>query len=124
MVVIGHLDFASNLKRAKYLKQLDVMVENAGLLTIHWAKMVLNEMITVVIIVGTYPLAHMSLPKLRAMAKYLFVTLHLSVGTSKAHAWPKFPGRNSPSIFEALNDKRTAFILQIGSVSPLFPCSD
>lgn len=95
------------VKRAKGLKRLDVVVENAGLFTMDHAETEGNEITIAVSVIGTFLLVLMILPKLRETAKNLNLAAHLSIVTSEAHAWTAFPERNSPSIFEALNNKRT-----------------
>jgi len=98
-------DFA---KRAEALKRLDAIVENAGIATTKYDRAEDNEATITVNVVSTFLLALMILPKLRETATKYNVTPRLTIVSSEVHMFTNFAERNSPNIFDTLNDKATA----------------
>ncbi|KAI9159088.1 Short chain dehydrogenase atnD [Paramyrothecium foliicola] len=101
--------------RASTLERLDVVVENAGALSILHNVAEGYERLTTVNVISTWLMALMLLPVLRATRKTYYAATgdaesqsggnlipHLVIVSSNAHFYARFECRNEPSIFEAL----------------------
>ncbi|KAL9131489.1 MAG: hypothetical protein Q9217_000568 [Psora testacea] len=106
-------------KKARGLKRLDAVVENAGVAKLDWTVAEDDETTITVNVVSTFLLALNLLPKLRETASKFNITPHLVIVSSAVHFFTKFPQRNSASIFEKLNDKTTEDISDRYNVSKL-----
>ena len=98
-------DFA---KKVQKLDRLDTLVENAGIATGQYAMLEDNESTITTNVVSTFLLALLLLPKLRESGQKFNITPHLVIVCSEVHAWSPFTERNSPNIFDTLNNKETA----------------
>ncbi|MCJ1243828.1 hypothetical protein MMC30_001025 [Trapelia coarctata] len=96
------------VRKAEGLKRLDAIVENAGIATRVYNRAEDNEATITTNVVSTFLLALMILPKLRETATKYNVTPRLTIVSSEVHNFTPFTERNSPSIFDKLNDKATA----------------
>ncbi|TGJ86269.1 hypothetical protein E0Z10_g2471 [Xylaria hypoxylon] len=94
--------------RAQSLERLDVVIENAGVLTHDFVIAEDNELTITVNVVNTFLLALLVLPKLRDTSTRLKKEVVLVFTGSLVHWLASFPERNSPSILEALADKEKA----------------
>ena len=70
-------------------------------------------------VVSTFLLGLMILPKLQETATKFNVTPYLTVVSSEVHGWIPFSERNSPNIFDTLNNKQTANMAERYPVSKL-----
>lgn len=96
------------VKKAEGLKRLDAVVENAGIATREYNQAEDNEATITTNVVSTFLLALMILPKLRETATKYNVTPRLTIVSSEVHAFTTIPERSSPNIFDKLNEKDTA----------------
>ena len=98
-------DFAT---RAQGLERLDVLVENAGIVTYKWTMMEENESTITTNVVS--PMLHsiLLLPKLRATAVKFNTHPRLVFTTSFVHWMTKFPEQKETKIFEALANQQKA----------------
>jgi len=113
------------VKKAQGLSRLDVMLENAGVATKIYRKAEEDETTITVNVVSTFLLALMIIPKLRETAMKYNVTPHLVIVSSDAHAHAKFPEKNSPIIFDTLNERATtdpASIYMVSKLLEIFYC--
>lgn len=96
-------DFA---KRANTLERLDVLLENAGICTMHWVEVEGEESNIVTNVIGTFLLALLLLPKLRDTGKTVGGNARLVFVSSEVHSFTKFEDRNAEEgIFNRLGDK-------------------
>ncbi|KAI0471292.1 putative short-chain dehydrogenase/reductase family protein [Xylaria cf. heliscus] len=118
VIDIWELDLASRASvktfaaRANSLERLDIVVENAGVLTHDFSMAEDNEMTITVNVVNTFLLALLLLPKLRETSTRLKKEVVLTFTGSLVHWLAGFPERNSPSILRALADKDKADMRQ------------
>ncbi|KAL9133436.1 MAG: hypothetical protein Q9175_005388 [Cornicularia normoerica] len=98
-------DFA---KRAQGLERLDILVENAGIVTFKFSMMEDNESCITTNVVS--PILHslLLLPKLRETGAKFNTLPRLVFVTSFVHWMTKFPEREEEKIFEALADEKKA----------------
>ena len=94
--------------KAESLKRLDAVVENAGIATRKYSVFEENESTITTNVVSTFLLGLMILPKLRETATKYNITPHLTIVSSEVHGFTPFKERNSPNIFQTLNDKEIA----------------
>ncbi|KAK3675237.1 hypothetical protein LTR78_004747 [Recurvomyces mirabilis] len=85
-------------KKAEGLKRLDIVIENAGINTSKFVKAGGNESTITVNVTSTFLLALLLLPKLQQSGKVNAVTPTLTI----------LPEKSAPSVFETLNDEKTA----------------
>jgi NAD(P)-dependent dehydrogenase (short-subunit alcohol dehydrogenase family) len=93
-------------KQASQLPRIDVLLENAGIAgdgKFHLAEG--HERIITVNVISTFLLALLMLPKLKASAKEFNTCPRLTIVTSEVHGFTKFPERDAPKVFTALDDK-------------------
>ncbi|KAL8732101.1 MAG: hypothetical protein Q9181_004079 [Wetmoreana brouardii] len=90
------------------LPRLDILLENAGILTPQYRLTEDNESTITTNVVSTFLLALIVLPKLRESAAKYKITPHLTVVTSEVHFMTDFPEKSSEDIFATLNDKENA----------------
>lgn len=109
-------DFAA---KAEGLDRLDVVVENAGIVTYQFSIMEDNESTITVNVVSTFLLALLMLPKLRDTAIKFNVLPRLVIVASFVHFLTQLPERQSDNIFETLNKKQEANMSD-RCVSPLW----
>ncbi|KAK0934131.1 hypothetical protein LTR29_014319 [Friedmanniomyces endolithicus] len=115
------------VERAKGLRRLDVVVENAGINTNKFVEVGGNESTITVNVVSTFLLALLILPKLQETAKLQGTTPNLTIVSSEVHFFTAFPERKDPSIFPALNDPSKARMMDRYNVSKLlevFACRE
>lgn len=98
-------DFA---KRAQGLERLDILVENAGIVTFNFSMMEDNESSITTNVVS--PILHslLLLPKLRETGAKFNTLPRLVFVTSFVHWMTQFPEREEEKIFEALADEKKA----------------
>lgn len=84
----------------KTLERLDVVVENAGVLTQNWAMAEDNEITITVNVVSTFLLALLLLPKLRETSAIFGKDVVLTFTGSFVHWITPFPERKADRIFE------------------------
>ncbi|CAF9943735.1 MAG: hypothetical protein ALECFALPRED_001160 [Alectoria fallacina] len=98
-------DFA---KRAQGLERLDILVENAGIVTFNYSMMEDNESTITTNVVS--PILHslLLLPKLRETGAKFNTLPRLVFVTSFVHWMTQFPEREEEKIFEALADEKKA----------------
>ncbi|KAK3711695.1 hypothetical protein LTR37_009472 [Vermiconidia calcicola] len=106
-------------ERAKTLKRLDSIVENAGISTTNYKSVEGNESTVTVNVVSTFLLALLILPKLQETAKNFNITPNLCIVSSEVHFVTAFPERTSSSIFGTLNDEKQARMTDRYNVSKL-----
>lgn len=114
VVEVWDLDLASyasvkaNAAKLNGLERLDVLVENAGILTYQFKLFEKNESNITTNVVS--PLLHclLLLPKLRQTAQKFNTTAKVVFTSSFVHAMTKFPEQNEEHIFEALADEKKA----------------
>lgn len=85
------------------LRRVDVLLENAGIAPPKFKLMEGWESGIMVNVIGTFYLALLMLPKLKAAAKEFNIQPRLTIVSSETHAFPKFPEKTAPEIFKALN---------------------
>ncbi|KAL9594974.1 MAG: hypothetical protein Q9179_005160, partial [Wetmoreana sp. 5 TL-2023] len=90
------------------LPRLDILLENAGIVTYEYRLTEDNESTITTNVVSTFLLALTVLPELRESAAKFKITPHLTVVTSDVHFLTDFPEKSSEDIFATLNDKETA----------------
>ncbi|KAL6721765.1 hypothetical protein ACLMJK_000870 [Lecanora helva] len=98
-------DFA---KRAAGLERLDILVENAGIVTEEWRIMEDNESTITTNVVSPLLHAILLLPKLRETAVKFKTIPRVVFVTSFVHWLTKFQEQKEERIFEALADKNKA----------------
>ncbi|KAK5157918.1 hypothetical protein LTS14_003841 [Recurvomyces mirabilis] len=104
-------------KKAEGLKRLDIVIENAGINTSKFVKAGGNESTITVNVTSTFLLALLLLPKLQQSGKVNAVTPTLTI----------LPEKSAPSVFETLNDEKTARMDQRYATSKLlevFACRE
>ncbi len=95
-------------RRAEGLNRLDVLLENAGLLTKNFTMAEEDELTITINVVSTFLLGLLLLPKLHETSAKFNVLPRLVIVTSELHFVTSFKERNSPNIFEELSNKDTA----------------
>ena len=114
VVEVWHLDLGNYesvkefARKAEGLARLDALVENAGIAKTSWSVMEENEATITTNVVSTFLLGLLLLPKLRESGQKFNISPHLAITCSEVHFWSPFNERKSQSIFDALNDKETA----------------
>lgn len=98
--------------KAKGLSRLDAVVENAGIAAMDFATLEDNESTITVNVVSTFLLALLLLPKLRESSRILGTAPRLTIVTSSVHGWAKFEERKSDKIFEVINNRETANMIE------------
>ena len=112
VVEVMHFDAASyasvkeNAAKLSQLERIDVLVENAGIVTYKFKLFEDNESTITTNVVS--PLLHglLMLPKLRETAQKFKTTPNLVFTSSFVHAMTKFPEQKERHIFEALADEK------------------
>ncbi|KAI0418974.1 putative short-chain dehydrogenase/reductase family protein [Xylaria grammica] len=118
IIDVWELDLASRTSvkafaaRADSLDRLDVVLENAGVLTHDFSMAEDNEKTITVNVINTFLLAFLLLPKLRSTSVELSKEVVLTFTGSLTHWLAGFPERNSSSILRALADKDKADMRQ------------
>lgn len=105
--------------RASRLPRLDVLLENAGIAVSKYSLAEGHERTLTVNVISTFLLALLLLPKLKASAKEFDITPRLVIVSSEMHAMTSFPEWKAPSIFAALDDEKTARMVERYSTSKL-----
>ena len=95
-------------KVQKSLPRVDVLLANAGIAKYTYSVAEDNETTITTNVVSTFLLALLLLPKLQETAKSFGVTPRLTIVSSNVHAFTQFPEKSSPDIFQTLNDKNAA----------------
>lgn len=114
IVEVWQLDLASYdsvkhfAKRAESLDRLDVVVQNAGIVTTKYTMMEDNESSLTTNVISPFLLGLLILPKLRETAMKLNVLPRLVFVASFVHFMTQFPEQESENIFATLNDRGTA----------------
>ena len=94
--------------RAQGLERLDIVVENAGILTQKWSMMGDNESTITTNVVSQFLHAIPLLPKMRETAVKFNTLPHLVFTSSFVHWLTQFPEKKEDKIFEALADPKKA----------------
>lgn len=126
-VDVWHLELSSPAsieafakRAADSLNRLDALVENAGIATRSFRLAAGREATVAVNVLGTFHLALLLLPQLRATArKYIGASPHISIVNSDVIFYTSFPERLAPRIFEHLNDEATSRMLARYSVTKI-----
>ena len=92
-------------QRARGLRRLDAVVENAGMAPSKFAMAEDNESMITANVISTFLLGLLILPKLKETAVKFTVQPHLTVVSSEVHMMAKFKERKEPDLLKALNDK-------------------
>jgi retinol dehydrogenase 12 len=95
-------------RKLEALERLDVLICGAGLTTHSFRLVQGHESQVTVMVISTFLLALMALPKLKSTADQHGVKPYLSIVTSDLHLFTDMPERKDPSIFEALKKKDKA----------------
>lgn len=95
-------------RRVDGLDRLDVVVENAGIMTADFNLAENNESTITVNVISTFLLAILVLPKLRESSLKYHRAAVLTFTGSFVHFLTKFPERKSESIFQNLSDPKSA----------------
>lgn len=90
-------------RASKDLDRIDVLCENAGIMTGQKRMAEGHEATITVNVISTFLLALLMLPKLKATAQKLNRQTTLSIVTSETHLWTTFPEQHADSIFDALD---------------------
>ena len=98
-------DFA---KRAQSLERIDILVENAGIVTEQWRMMEENESTITTNVVSPILHALLLLPMLRETSTKFDTTPRIVFTTSFVHWMTQFPERQEERIFDALADEKKA----------------
>ena len=115
VVEVRHLDLTSyasvkeNATRLSHeLERIDILIENAGIMTSKFRKFEDNESTITTNVVS--PLLHglLLLPKLRETSKRFNTTPKMVFTTSFVHSMTIFPEQKEQHIFEALADEKKA----------------
>lgn len=114
VVEVWQLDLASYesvkdcAKRAQALERLDILVENAGIVTFNFTMTEDNESSITTNVIN--PILHslLLLPKLRETGAKFNILPRLVFVTSFVHWMTQFPEREEENIFEALADEKKA----------------
>jgi NAD(P)-dependent dehydrogenase (short-subunit alcohol dehydrogenase family) len=94
--------------RASKLPRIDVLLENAGMISKEFSLAEGHERTITVNVISTFLLAMLLIPKLKSSAKEFGIKPHLSIVTSEVHGWTSFPEWEKPNIFAALDDEANA----------------
>jgi retinol dehydrogenase-12 len=92
-------------KRVNTLNRLDVLLENAGMMSRSFKMAEGNEVTITINVLSTELLALLVLPKLKETAKRFGVQPRLTIVTSDLHFIAAFKERHSDDIFAALNEE-------------------
>lgn len=92
--------------RAKNLKRLDILLENAGVAVTEASYAEGHELTITVNVINTFLLALLLIPKLESSGKQFNIRPRLTIVSSEVHGWTKFPEWKEEKIFESL-DKPT-----------------
>ncbi|KAL8719020.1 MAG: hypothetical protein Q9225_003921 [Loekoesia sp. 1 TL-2023] len=95
-------------KKAQGLQRLDVLLENAGLMSDKWAIAEQNELSVTTNVISTFLLGMLLLPKLQETATRSNVRPRLVVVASDLHFTTDLEERKAPNIFDKLREKETA----------------
>lgn len=109
-------DFA---RRAQGLERLDILVENAGILTSRFVKTEDNESSITTNVVSPVLHSLLLLPKLRETGARFNTLPRLVFVTSFVHFMTQFPEREEERIFEALADEKKSNMADRYNVSKL-----
>lgn len=112
-------DFAA--RASKELTRLDLLLENAGIVTRNFRKAEGTELSITVNVISTFLLALLMLPKLKETAQRFNTRPNLTIVSSDVHTWTKIPERSAPEgqLFETLSDKNKAVMAERYPVSKL-----
>lgn len=91
--------------RLNDLERLDVLLCSAAITTYKFRVAEGHESQITVMVISTFLLALLALPKLKQTAADFDTQPHLSIGSSDIHQFTTLPERAHPSIFEALRDQ-------------------
>ncbi|MCJ1248591.1 hypothetical protein MMC30_005809 [Trapelia coarctata] len=125
VVEVWHLDLSNYesvktfAKKCEGLERLDVLVENAGIVTERFVRTEEDESTITTNVVSTFLLALLVLPKLRETAERFNVVPRLSVVASFTHWLTKFPEGRGEKIFETLADPEKVRMDDIYNISKL-----
>lgn len=114
MVEVWQLDLESYdsvkefAKRVSGLRRLDAIMENAGINSFKYKSVAGNEATITVNVVSTFLLALLVLPTLQRTARDYNITPNLTIVSSEVHFLTKLPERREKSIFDTLNNEKTA----------------
>jgi retinol dehydrogenase-12 len=106
-------------KRCDTLPRLDVCVENAGIASGKFTRAEGHEAHITVNVISTFMLALLLLPTMRKSAARTGTRPFLTIVTSEVHHWTTLPQRQSPNIFDALDDETAADMADRYNVSKL-----
>lgn len=106
-------------KRCESLPRIDVLLENAGIFTIKFARAEGHEATITVHVISTFMLAFLLLPLMKASAAKTGTRPYISIVTSEMHEWNSFAEKKSPSIFAALDDEESTNMMDRYGVSKL-----
>lgn len=106
-------------RASRELPRIDVFLENAGVAGETFVKAGAHERMVAVNVIGTYYLALLMLPKLKATAKQFSINPRLVIVSSEVHAHTEFPERNEPSIFDAVATQSKARGAELYPISKL-----
>jgi retinol dehydrogenase-12 len=99
-------------KRAQGLSRLDVLTENAGIVTSQWRVAEGNESTITTNVISTFLLALLLLPKMRETSTTFNTNPTLSIVSSDAHTFTSLEEQKQKNIFEALRtEKATSMAL-------------
>ncbi|MCJ1408009.1 hypothetical protein MMC19_002082 [Ptychographa xylographoides] len=92
--------------RAAELPRIDVLLENAGVASFAWSLAENgHERMVAVNVIGTFYLAMLMLPKLKASAKEFDIKPRLTIVSSEVHSRTEFPEWKEANTFDTLNDQ-------------------
>ncbi|KAJ9149113.1 Short-chain dehydrogenase reductase [Pleurostoma richardsiae] len=95
--------------RASELPRLDILMANAGVATTRYSTAEGHELTITVNVINTFHLAFLLVPKLKSTAReFPPANPHLSIVTSKVHAWTDLPEWATDNTFATLDDEITA----------------
>lgn len=106
-------------QRCEALQRLDVCVENAGIASGKFTRAEGHETHITVNVISTFMLALLLLPVMRRSTAATETKPFLTIVTSEVHHWTALPQRRSPKIFAALDDEKSADMMDRYNVSKL-----
>ncbi|EME48710.1 hypothetical protein DOTSEDRAFT_67672 [Dothistroma septosporum NZE10] len=106
-------------KRARTLKRIDTLLENAGIATQKYYNVGGNESTITVNVISTFLMALLLLPKLQETGQRFNTIPTLTIVSSEVHFFTSFPERESSQLLATLNSESEANMSDRYNVSKL-----
>lgn len=111
IIQVWHLDLSnynsieSFVEEASKLSRVDVLLNNAGVLTFDWNIVQSHECTIAINVISTFYLSLAMLPKLKATARETGSQPRITIVTSDAHIISRFTELTEPNIFAAFDNE-------------------